>query len=478
MFDKLYLKKGIVYIFFVHLITFVSTLIIVLIFPKIFNVVDYGYWQVYTLYTGYVGITHLGFMDGLYLKVIGKPYNELDKKLLKSHFITQALLQTIVSIFISIFLLFNFKNERLIILLLVAISIPIINIKTYFQYILQATGKIKQFSILQIVDRISLVVFILFIYIFNNSFVTLVVGDVLSKILLLVISIVFCKDILLCKDKYVFDNIDFFSNISIGIKIMVANLCGGLLIGISRFFVDNNFSIDMYSQYSLSLTFSSLFVSVFASVGIVLMPYIKNNDIEINKKMYLNMHFITSLIILFAMIFYYPIFVLLSKWLPNYEMSFKLMSILFPILYLECQFNFIDCTYMKTLRLEKKLMNNYLASTIFVLIMTFLVLSHFHNLYYIAFILLISFIIRNVMCQINIIDEMQISNIKYKIFFIINTFIFPILFCVSNAIIKNHNGFIFFTILYVFYIIYINKVLEFDILHISDIFKNWIYNND
>lgn len=469
MFDNLYLKKGIFYIVLIHAISFFATLMIVLVLPKLFSVDDYGYWQVYTLYTGYVGLTHFGFMDGLYLKLLGKNYDELDLKILRSHFITEIIFQTLISVLLCIYIFLTFKSERLIVFLFVALSIPIINLRTYFQYILQATGKIKQYSLLQIFDRLSLVIFILVLYLFNKTYLSLVIGDFISKMFLLIISMFFCKDIVMFNGKYNFYKYDFNDTISAGIKIMIANLCGSLLIGTSKFFVDGSFSIEIFSQYSLALTFSSMFVSIFASVGIVLMPYVKNKDYDTNKKIYLTLHIFTSVVILFVMIFYYPMYLLLVKWLPNYEMSFKLMSILLPVLYLECQFNFVDSTYMKTYRLEKKLMFNYIFSTVFNIVITFVSLILFRNVFIISVILLISFIMRNILCQINVSNEFHILDEKY--IFLINTIIFPIIFSVFNAIIKNHIGCLLFAIIYIVYLVYIFRNYSFIKLYILKIFK-------
>lgn len=469
MFDNLYLKKGIFYIVLIHAISFFATLMIVLVMPKLFSVDDYGYWQVYTLYTGYVGLTHFGFMDGLYLKLLGKNYDELDLKILKSHFITEIIFQTLISVLLCIYIFLTFKSERLIVFLFVALSIPIINLRTYFQYILQATGRIKQYSLLQIFDRLSLVIFILVLYLFNKTYLSLVIGDFISKMFLLIISMIFCKDIVMFNGKYNFYKYDFNDTISAGIKIMIANLCGSLFIGISKFFVDGSFSIEIFSQYSLALTFSSMFVSIFASVGIVLMPYVKNKDYDTNKKIYLTLHIFTSVVILFVMIFYYPMYLLLVKWLPNYEMSFKLMSILLPVLYLECQFNFVDSTYMKTYRLEKKLMFNYIFSTVFNIVITFVSLILFQNVFIISVILLISFIMRNILCQINVSNEFHISDDKY--IFLINTIIFPIFFSVFNAIIKNYIGCLLFAIVYIVYLVYIFRNYSFIKLYILKILK-------
>ena len=47
--------------------------------PKILGVTEYSYWQLYVFYTSYVGFFHLGWLDGIYLKIGGQDYDELNK---------------------------------------------------------------------------------------------------------------------------------------------------------------------------------------------------------------------------------------------------------------------------------------------------------------------------------------------------------------------------------------------------------------
>lgn len=61
------------------LISALSTLVI----PRFIGITEYGYWQLYMFYVSYVGIFHLGWNDGIYLRYGGKQYDSLDKETLK-----------------------------------------------------------------------------------------------------------------------------------------------------------------------------------------------------------------------------------------------------------------------------------------------------------------------------------------------------------------------------------------------------------
>jgi len=57
-----------------------GTLLVFLI-PRLVSVEDYGYWRLFVLYSGYVGVLHLGFADGALLRWAGKPLHEFHDEL-------------------------------------------------------------------------------------------------------------------------------------------------------------------------------------------------------------------------------------------------------------------------------------------------------------------------------------------------------------------------------------------------------------
>ena len=50
------------------LTTFIGA-IMVLIVPKLVGVESYGYYQLYLFYTSYVGVSYLGWCDGIYRNI-------------------------------------------------------------------------------------------------------------------------------------------------------------------------------------------------------------------------------------------------------------------------------------------------------------------------------------------------------------------------------------------------------------------------
>ena len=65
------LLKKISYLSVSQILSLLVSVSLVIILPKFISVEDYGYWQLFILYSGYVGLFHFGYSDGLYIKLGG-----------------------------------------------------------------------------------------------------------------------------------------------------------------------------------------------------------------------------------------------------------------------------------------------------------------------------------------------------------------------------------------------------------------------
>ena len=74
--------NNIIFAFLAQGISLFLSVLMSLIVPKFLTVRDFGYWQLFIFYFGYVGFFHFGLNDGVYLKYGGKSYDEMDKPLL------------------------------------------------------------------------------------------------------------------------------------------------------------------------------------------------------------------------------------------------------------------------------------------------------------------------------------------------------------------------------------------------------------
>ena len=76
------LKKDIASVSSSNVINLLIGIITGFLVPAFLSLDQYAYLKTFTLYIGFVGILHFGFIDGLYIKYGGRKEKELDKGIL------------------------------------------------------------------------------------------------------------------------------------------------------------------------------------------------------------------------------------------------------------------------------------------------------------------------------------------------------------------------------------------------------------
>lgn len=327
--------------------------------PKLLGVREYSYWQLYVFYSSYVGFLHLGWIDGIYLKIGGEEYSELDKKNLGSQFWYLVFFETVLSVgIISWAYFFMSESNQSLILILTAVVSVITIAKTYILYIFQSTNRIKEYAQLSRSDRYLYILFlVIYFALGGRNFWVLILIDSFSKFIMLLWGMNRIRDMLkvnIINLKYLFKEI--LDNISIGSKLMLSNVASMLIIGTIRFFIGKKWDIVTFGKLSFTLSISNMFLTFINAVGVVMFPLLRRTN-----KAKLPMLFLTlrGLFVPFTysfLIMYVPAKFILSIWLPEYATSLYYMGILFPMVIYEGRMALLINTYLKTLRKEKTIL--------------------------------------------------------------------------------------------------------------------------
>lgn len=327
--------------------------------PKILGVSSYSYWQLYIFYLSYVGFFHFGIIDGLYLKIGGKEYDELDKGAIKGQFSFLLLFETVVAFLVILFANY-FVNDltKSIILMLVSISGVITILRSFVLYLLQATNRIKEYSKLTKIDRyIYFALSMLYVILGGRSFVILIILDIISRTIVLYFSIKSVSDIF----SYQISSAtqikkELIENLLIGIKLMFGNIAGQLILGVIKFSIEKNWSVSVFGQLSLTLSISNMILVFVSSVSVVMFPLLRRTEVSTLPKLYISLRRIMVFVCYFLLILYPIAANFLLIFLPNYKQSIYFMSIIFPIFIFESRMSLINMTFMKTLREEKNIL--------------------------------------------------------------------------------------------------------------------------
>ncbi|AYV73355.1 hypothetical protein M1D49_02725 [Bacillus sp. PK3-056] len=351
--------KNVSYTLTSNVISFIISVLVTLIVPKLVGVNDYGYWQLYLFYSSYVGFMHLGWNDGIYLRYGGSEYRELDKKLFYSQFYMFVLFQGILSLIVFLLSLYFIKDHnRVFIIQMTSICMFLINVRQMLLYILQGTYRIKEHAQVIIIDRVIYIVNLVFLLLIGiRDFQLLIISDLVAKVISLFIVIYFCKDILLQRISVFYFSInEMYKNISVGSKLMFANIAGMLIIGIVRFGIERVWNVSTFGKVSLTLNLSNFMMLFISAIGIIMFPILRRTEEEKLPMLYKNLRDLLMLILFGALLIYFPLSTILVKWLPEYKDSLRYMAILFPIVIFEGKTSLLINTYLKTFRMEKTIL--------------------------------------------------------------------------------------------------------------------------
>lgn len=333
-----------------------ASLLTTLLLPKVLGVSEYGYWQLFIFYCSYAGLFHFGISEGVYLLNGGKLREELDLASLKSQLVISVVLQ-LCFIFGVLILVNNTVTDsnRFIIFISTAIYIILNNTSYYLGYIFQSINDTKKFSISIMIDRCVFIVPLIISMIFN-------VTDFRIYIILYIISKLCSLGYCMWEGSYVLSAkclsirsavSDSLGSIRVGIKLMLANLMGSLIVGSSRVVIDYAWGIETFGKLSLSLSMVNFFLQFIAQFSMVLFPALKRVDSN-NLIPYFNMiNNSLSLILPIIYFLYLPLYLFIYQWLPEYADSLRYLAILLPLCVFDGKMNVCFSTFLKVLRKEK-----------------------------------------------------------------------------------------------------------------------------
>lgn len=260
-----------------------------------------------------------------------------------------------------------------------------------------------------------------------------------GKLLVLIIVIIDNRVLLFRKiGNFRFALKESFNNISIGIKLMLSNITGMLIIGIFRLFIVRFRAIDIFGQISFSLSISSFVLVFISAITLVFYPILKKISFCSQKKVYelgSNL-FVQIAIIILA--FYYPIKIILLYWLPRYEVAINLLGIIFPICIFSAHNQLFAYNYLQILRKETALLKLNFIVLLVACVLAFISVYLMKSLNIIVYFIVITIAVQWYLCDKYVIKLLHIKSIpnnKIEVLFVV-------LFVLLNVYIK-HAGLIY-----------------------------------
>ncbi len=425
--------------------------VIILIVPKLLGVEEYGYWQLYLFYLSYVGFLHFGWNDGIYLKYGGEKYKDLNKDLFFSQFWMLVIFQVVVGIVIlGAAEILIVDSSKLYIVKMISICTILVNVRYMLIYILQGTNRIKEYAQITILDRVFYCLLILlFLLLGARDFKLLIIADVIGKSISLFYAIYCCREIVFNKiSKFYLSLRETRENISIGIKLMFANIASILIIGVMRFSIEKTWDVATFGKISLILSISNLMMIFINAVGIIMFPILRRVNTSTLPNIFRVLRTILMLLLLGLLIFYYPLKLAFSIWLPQYADSLIYLALVFPMCIYEGKMAMLINTYLKTMRKEKLMLVINLVSVLLSIILsiTSTVVFKSISLSLISIVVLLAF--RCILAEIILSRKLEVPIIKDTIYEVAMTFVF----IVTSWLIASWFGVLVYFVTYLIYL--------------------------
>lgn len=443
--------KNISYTVTSNLVSFIISAVVTFFVPKSLGVENYGYFQLYIFYTSYTGLLYLGWGDGVYLKYGGAYYDKLDKRSISGQFwgiVVYEMIVFVALLFIGCY--FITPESKASVVICTGAYIVVVWPKTILLFILQCTNRIREYSIVVIIEKVVYIALVIIALSLNvHEFAPIIYADLVGKTAALLLSIWYCKDIVRSKPykiKAILN--DIHEDISIGIKLTLSNISSMLIIGIVRYSIERQWSIAEFGKVSLSLSISNMLMVFVNAVALVMFPVLRRTNPDRYKDIYETLRNLLMILLLGILIVYYPMRAVLNVWLPQYADSLHYMAILFPLCVFESKNSMLITTYLKTLRKEQTLMMINIVAMIMSLLVSGITVFAMKNLEVaiLSIIVLIGF--RCVLAELivsRILDIVVIKDIVYEL-------IAVTIFIVSSWLIGGIKGMLLYSVVYIVYV--------------------------
>lgn len=358
-------KKGVAYVFLANVINLLISLFTGFVLPKLLVIETYSTIKLFQLYITYIGILHLGFIDGMYLNYGGKTIEQLNKKEVLSEFETFKVFQLVITIIAIVFSIF-LKNEMLLFCSLVVLPI---NIGSYIRSLYQAIGEFKRYSRFTNINTVSIFIIniILLLIVKSNNYHTYIISYILAYAVYWALlekenRKLFGKEETKISISYL------RKNIKMGFFLMIGNFCNVIFTSIDRIFIQNLLGKIKFAFYSFAVSIENLMNVFITPISTVMYNYLCNNN---EKEKVLNIKRIILLLSALIISVVFPAKFIIDVWLTKYSESLNVLFLLFASQYISIM---VRCVHVNLFKAEKK------QNTYFVIMLGIVVFSILANI--------------------------------------------------------------------------------------------------
>lgn len=331
-----------------------SSILTSLVLPRFLGVEDYAYWQLFLLYSSYSGFALFGLNDGVYLRLGGKKYSEINHGELKAQQCVVAVSQTVVAFCCLAAIAFgDFEPYRSLVLALCVVFGLLTNMTLCLRYVFQCTNLTRISSLADLFSKGLFVVFMATALLMDvDSSLPFIVGYIACQAAAFLYVLACVRDTLRAKAAFRGVLRTCAADVRAGLKIMVAYYADSLIVGFTRMLTDWRLGLAAFGKLSLSFSLTNFVLAFIGQVSMVAFPVLKRLDAEGQREKYLTIRLLLHTALPCAYLLYVPVKLLLGFWLPAYGESLVYLALTMPLCVYSCKANLLFNTYLKMGRRE------------------------------------------------------------------------------------------------------------------------------
>ena len=324
------------------------------VFPKILTIESYALYHTFTLYVGYIAITHLGFPSGMMINYAGQSYEDIDASQYKAEL---TILFTILETFTAIFFIISLTSKSIMAFYICAIIFPYGVIGSY-KSLLQSWGRFKLFSRLCSIQSAAVPLTALVYFLVTGNLpgdVYIIIYIIINWLLAIYIltEMVHKMHGVKCAPIKSKKNLETEKT---GAAVLIGNYINVLFTSADKQFVNWFFETAQFAYYSFGMSMQSLMTVFITSIAQPLFPAMaqgrfKDEDYDQLKEM-LFIFGSFSGCAYFAASFIVKHFI--QKYIPSLEVI-GIYFVVFPVMAV------INCLFMNLYKI-KNLMKQYVIT--------------------------------------------------------------------------------------------------------------------
>lgn len=382
------------------------TMLTSFILPIFISVEQYGYWQLFIMYFGYLGFFVLGFNDGVHLNYATYDYDEELAAKFRTFKWFLSILTLIESILLTaVLLLFsNSYDNTFYVYLLCILNILPVAINGLFSYMNQATMRFTQYAIGNFFGKA----------VFTVLMVIMLICGVKNALLYMLAYTVtrymvigyhwFSSRMVFTIKKYPFSSLkeEIIKNFKDGFPLMIAVVLNGTIILVSRLLIQGKFGIETFSAYSFSLHTIIVAAQFIGAIATVFYPIMKRADSKVLNQMYNSFDKIATIMSALLLLSYFLVVVIVKVVYFKYIVILDYLFWVYPLFIFTCKANILVINYFKVKNQPKKLIVINALGTFVNMVFVFAAYYVFKSVYAIACAVLLGYALWYYLCQVYI----------------------------------------------------------------------------